>query len=168
MQNFKPCGDGWRPSPIHFERLLPLQNSGQNLKWRTFMKTSTHALSLKAPKAQAFDFLSRIENLPKWATLFCQKLERDANGRHKVITPNGEIFFRIDSDAPTGVIDMYGGPTEEALAHWPTRVIALGDNESMFIFTALQYPGISDSDFAAQCQGLEREFRHIKAHVEAT
>ena len=131
------------------------------------MKTSTHALPLKAPKARAFDFLSRIENLPKWATLFCQKLESDATGRHKVITPNGEIFFRIVSDPRTGVIDMYGGPTEETLAHWPTRVIALGDNESMFIFTALQYPGISNSDFAAQCQGLEREFPHIKAHVEA-
>ncbi len=132
------------------------------------MKTSTHSLSLKAPKDRAFDFLSRIENLPKWATLFCQKLERDAKGRHKVITPNGEIFFRVDGDAHTGVIDMYGGPTEEAMAHWPTRVIPLGDSESMFIFTALQYPGISDSDFAAQCEGLEREFPHIKAHVEAS
>ena len=62
---------------------------------------------------------------------------------------------------------MYGGPAEDALAHWPTRVIGLGDNESMFIFTALQYTGISDRDFSAQCQGLEGEFPHIKAHVEA-
>jgi hypothetical protein len=131
------------------------------------MNTSTHTLTLIASKERTFDFLSRIENLPKWATLFCQQLKRDAGGRHKVITPQGEIFFRIDGDARTGVIDMYGGPTEPSLAHWPTRVISLGDNESIFIFTALQYPGISDSDFAAQCQGLEREFPHIKAHVEA-
>ena len=72
-----------------------------------------------------------------------------------------------DADARTGVIDMYGGPSEEFLAHWPTRVIPLGDAESLFIFTALQYPGVPDEDFAAQCQGLEREFPHIKAHVEA-
>jgi len=131
------------------------------------VKTSTHSLSLKAPKGRAFDFLSQIDNLPKWATQFCRKLNRDAQGRHKVVTPAGEIFFRIDSDPRTGVIDMYGGPTEEAQAHWPARVIGLGDTESMFIFTALQYPGMSDSDFAAQCQGLEQEFPHIKAHVEA-
>ena len=130
------------------------------------MKTSTHTLTLKASKARTFDFLSRIENLPKWATLFCRKLEAVAGGRHKVVTPQGEIFFRIEGDARTGVIDMYGGPSEAALAHWPARVIPLGEDESMFIFTALQYPGISDNDFAAQCRGLEHEFPHIKAHVE--
>jgi hypothetical protein len=131
------------------------------------MKTSTHTLTLNAPKEHTFDFLSRIENLPKWATLFCRKLETVAGGQYKVITPHGEIFFRIEGDARTGVIDMYGGPNETALAHWPTRVIPLGKDQSMFIFTALQYPGISDSDFAAQCRGLEQEFPHIKTHVEA-
>ena len=131
------------------------------------MKASTHTLTLMASKDRTFEFLSRIENLPKWATLFCRKLEPVANGLYKVVTPKGEIFFRIESDAQTGVIDMYGGPSESALAHWPTRVIPLGENESMFIFTALQYPGVSDSDFAAQCQGLEQEFPHIKTHVES-
>jgi hypothetical protein len=93
------------------------------------MKTSTHTLALRASKERTFDFLSRIENLPKWATLFCRKLEQVAGDRYKVVTPQGEIFFRIDGDARTGVIDMYGGPSEGALAHWPTRVIPLGDNE---------------------------------------
>lgn len=131
------------------------------------MKTSTHTLTLNAPKQRTFDFLSRIENLPKWATLFCQRLEAVAGGRYKVVTPQGEIFFRIEGDAQTGVIDMYGGPNETTLAHWPTRVIPLGKDQSMFIFTALQYPGTSDRDFATQCQGLEQEFPHIKSHVEA-
>jgi hypothetical protein len=131
------------------------------------MNTSTHTLTLTAPRDRAFDFLSRIENLPKWATLFCRELKPVAGGRHKVITPQGEIFFRIEGDPRTGVIDMYGGPSEVAMAHWPTRVIPLGDAQSMFIFTALQYSGISNEDFASQCQGLESEFPHIKAHLEA-
>jgi len=96
-----------------------------------------------------------------------QRIEAVAAGQYKVVTPQGEIFFRIEGDAQTGVIDMYGGPNETALAHWPTRVISLGNDQSMFIFTALQYPGISDSDFATQCRGLEQEFPHIKAYVEA-
>jgi hypothetical protein len=54
------------------------------------------------------------------------------------------------------------------MAHWPTRVIPLGRGESLFIFTALQYPGVADDDFAAQCRGLEQEFPHIKEHVEST
>ena len=131
------------------------------------MNTSTHTLSLRASRERAFDFLSRIDNLPKWATAFCRKLNPIDDGRYKVITPQGEIFFRIDADTRTGVIDMYGGPTEDTLAHWPARVIPLGRDESLFIFTALQYPGIADSDFAAQCKGLEEEFPHIKAYVKS-
>ena len=130
------------------------------------MKTSTHTLSLSASRDSAFDFLSRIENLPKWATLFCRKLTPAGEGRYRVTTPGGDILFRIESDARTGVIDMYGGPTEDRMAHWPTRVIPLGADRSLFIFTALQYPGVSDADFAAQCAGLEQEFPHIRAQLE--
>ena len=130
------------------------------------MNTRTHTLSLNAPRDHAFAFLSRIENLPKWATLFCRRLTPAEGGRYRVTTPAGDILFRIVSDAQTGVIDMYGGATEDRMAHWPTRVIPLGEDESLFIFTALQYPGMSDADFAAQCKGLEQEFPHIKAHVE--
>jgi hypothetical protein len=131
------------------------------------MNTSTHTLALAVPKDRVFGFLSRIENLPKWATMFCRELKRDAAGGHKVVTPQGEIFFRIAADLRTGVIDMYGGPTEDAMAHWPTRVISVGERASLFIFTALQYAGISDEEFVAQCRGLEAEFPHIKAQVEA-
>ena len=131
------------------------------------MRTSTHTLALAVSKDKAFDFLSRIENLPKWATLFCKELKCDDMGRHKVVSPQGEIFFRIVADSASGVIDMYGGPTEDAMAHWPTRIIPIGEDGSLFIFTALQYPGLSDEDFALQCKGLESEFPHIKANMEA-
>ena len=102
------------------------------------MNTSTHSLTLSAPKQRTFDFLSRIDNLPKWATLFCRELKREPGGKHKVVTPQGEIFFRIVADPETGVIDMYGGPSEVAMAHWPSRVIGLDDRSSLFLFTALQ------------------------------
>ena len=131
------------------------------------MNTSTHSLTLSAPKQRTFDFLSRIDNLPKWATLVCRELKREPGGKHKVVTPQGEIFFRIVADPATGVIDMYGGPSEAVMAHRPTRVIGLDNLSSLFLFTALQYPGVSDEDFAAQCRGLEAELPHIKAQVEA-
>lgn len=129
------------------------------------MQTSTHTLRLTAPKARVFAFLSQIENLPKWATLFCRGLKRDAQGRWKVETPDGEIFFRIAADAETGVVDMYGGPTEDQMAYWPARVVERPGG-SLFIFTAFQYPGMPDEAFKAQCDGLQREFPHIRTHTE--
>jgi hypothetical protein len=130
------------------------------------MNTNTHTLELNASKADAFAFLSNIENLPKWATLFCKELKRDAEGRYKVVTPQGEIFFRIVSDPKTGVTDMYGGPAEDQMAYWPARVVERPGRGSLFIFTAMQYPGVSDEAFVAQCDGLKREFMHIKAHTD--
>ena len=130
------------------------------------MKTNTHTLPLSAAKKDAFAFLSTIENLPKWARRFCQELKKDAQGRFKVVTPQGEIFFRIESDPKTGVIDMYGGPKEDQMAYWPARVVDRPGHGSLFIFTAMQYPGVSDSDFAAQCEGLKQEFVHIKELTE--
>jgi hypothetical protein len=130
------------------------------------MNSNTHTLNLTASKERAFDFLSRIENLPKWATLFCKELKKVDGGRYKVVTPNGEIFFRIEADSKTGVIDMYGGADESQMAYWPARIVERPGAGSMFIFTAFQYPGVSDDAFAAQCEGLQKEFPHIKAHTE--
>jgi hypothetical protein len=130
------------------------------------MNTSTHTLPLAVSKQTAFAFLSKIENLPKWATRFCKELKKDASGRDKIVTPQGEIFFRIEADPATGVIDMHGGPAPDAEAYWPARVVERPGNGSLFIFTAMQYPGVPDADFAARCDGLQAEFEHIKRHVE--
>ena len=125
------------------------------------MKTSTHTLPLAAPKERTFGFLSQIENLPKWATRFCKSVRRDGDG-HRILTPQGEIAFRIEADARTGIVDMYGGPSADAMAHWPARVVATPDGGSLLIFTAFQYPGVPDDAFATQCAALAEEFDHLR------
>jgi len=130
------------------------------------VKTSTHTLPLRATKADAFAFLSNIENLPKWATVFCRELKRDEQGRYKVVTPGGEIFFRIVADEKTGAVDMYGGPSEQQMAYWPARVVERPGAGSLFIFTAMQHPGMTDESFAQQCKSLLQEFAHITAELD--
>lgn len=130
------------------------------------MNTNTHTLPLAASKDAAFAFLSRIENLPSWATRFCLALKKDAEGRHKVVTPQGEIFFRVAADPATGVIDMHGGPATGEEIYWPARIVERPGHGSLLIFTAMQYPGVPDDVFAAQCEGLKAEFEHIRRSVE--
>ncbi len=67
---------------------------------------------LNAPRDEVFEYLSRIENLPEWATDFAQELKYE-DGTAKVVNGLGEFYFRIDADVKTGVIDMYAGPSEE-------------------------------------------------------
>jgi hypothetical protein len=117
---------------------------------------------LGAQKDLVFEFLSKIENLPEWATDFAQELKYD-NGEAKVVNRLGEFYVSIFADDATGVIDIYAGPTEAELALFPTRVIALGKDKSAYSFTMFKAPGTPDELFESQYESLRREFDNIRA-----
>jgi hypothetical protein len=125
------------------------------------MTSRTVTAVLAAPKEEVFDYLSQIDNLPKWATDFAREL-RYEDGRAKVKNGLGEFLFSIEADPATGVIDMYSGPSEAELALFPTRVVPLSENRSAFTFTMFQTPGMPDELFESQYQSLVREFENIK------
>lgn len=126
------------------------------------METRTATTILSAPKTQVFDYLSRIENLPAWATEFAREL-RYEDGKPKVVNGLGEFYFAIDADPATGVIDMYAGPAEDELGLFPTRVVGLPGGASAFTFTMFQAPGMSDELFEAQYRSLLRELENLRA-----
>jgi hypothetical protein len=130
------------------------------------MTTRTVTAVLDAPREQVFDYLSRIENLPKWADEFARELKNEA-GKAKVVNGLGEFYFSIDADATSGVIDMYAGPGEDELALFPTRVVALGPDRSAYVFTMFKAPEMPDELFESQCESLRREFDNIRGHFAA-
>ncbi len=125
------------------------------------MKTHTVTTVLDAPKGHVFDYLSKVENLPEWASEFAREL-RYEEGKAKVVNGLGEFYFSIAADEETGVIDMYAGPTEEELGVFPTRVVSLPDGRSAYSFTMFQAPGMPDELFESQYQSLLREFENIR------
>ncbi len=92
------------------------------------MRSHTQVQVFSASKETVFSFLSDIRNIPKWATGFAKEL-KEIDGEYKVITPQGEIFFRMESDSKTGTIDMYAGPTKEQMAYFPSRVITMPEDK---------------------------------------
>jgi hypothetical protein len=116
---------------------------------------------LDAPKALVFDYLSQVGNLPDWATDFARELKYE-DGKAKVVNGLGEFYFRIEADADTGVIDMYAGPSEEELALFPTRVVALDGGRCAYSFTMFKAPGMPDELFESQYESLRREFDNIR------
>lgn len=129
------------------------------------MRSETVTVVLDAPKAEVFDFLSRVECLPVWATEFARELKWE-NGTAKVVNGLGEFWFRIDADRDTGVIDMRSGPEQDVLALFPTRVVPLGER-SAFMFTMFQAPGMPDELFASQHASLLRELEGLRARFAA-
>jgi len=125
------------------------------------VRSHTVTTVLPAPKADVFAYLSRIENLPEWASEFARELKYE-DGKAKVVNGLGEFFFSIDSDESTGVIDMYAGPTEDELGVFPSRVVPLPGDRSAYSFTMFQAPGMPDELFESQYQSLLREFENIR------
>lgn len=125
------------------------------------MRSATVTTVLDAPREAVFSFLADIENLPRWATEFARELRRDGDG-YKVVNGLGEFRFRIEADRETGVIDMFAGPTEDTMAVFPTRAVALPDGRTAYSFTMFQAPDMPDELFDAQYASLQREFANIE------
>jgi hypothetical protein len=129
------------------------------------MRSETVTTVLEATKDDVFEYLSKIENLPDWATEFARELTwRD--GEAVVLNGLGEFVLRIQADPDTGVIDMLAGPSADELALFPTRVVPLPDGRSAFTFTMFQGPGLPDELFESQHASLQREFQNIETRFE--
>jgi hypothetical protein len=113
----------------------------------------TVTIVVPAAKDTVFSFLAKVENLPAWATEFCEGLKRE--GEHfKVVTSFGELFFRIEADPRTGVIDMFSGPTPTDMDIFPCRVIGLGGGRSAITFTFFRPADMPEEMYERQYQSL--------------
>jgi uncharacterized protein YndB with AHSA1/START domain len=125
------------------------------------VESRTVTTVLAAPRERVFRYLADVKNLPEWATEFAREL-KVVDGRQKVVNGLGEFFFEIRTDEETGVIDMLAGPTADALALFPTRVIDLPGERSAFTFTMFRAPGQTEELFESQYRSLLREFENIE------
>ncbi len=131
------------------------------------MNHHTLTATFAAPRDEVFSYLADIERLPEWATEFARKLKL-VDGRYKVVNGLGEFFFEIRADPSSGVIDMLAGSSEDALALFPSRVVALADGGSAFTFTMFQAPGQPDEQFEGQYASLQHEFDNLKRRFGPT
>ena len=130
------------------------------------MNHETVIIAVKAAKQDVFKFLSHVENLPAWATEFCQGIRKDGE-HYKVTTSGGELFFRIESDSKTGVVDMFAGPTLDQQGIFPCRVLAPAGSPTLISFTFFQAPGMPDEVFEHQYQSLLIEMDGLRQRFGA-
>jgi len=130
------------------------------------MRSETVTTVLDSPRNEVFALLSDIERLPEWATEFARELRREGDD-YKVVNGLGEFYFSIAADERSGVIDMFAGPSKDAMAVFPTRAVALPDGRTAYSFTMFQAPGMPDELFEAQHESLQREFVNIERLLDA-
>jgi len=130
------------------------------------MTSRTVTTVLDAPKAEVFDYVADVENLPEWANEFARELVHE-NGLTKVVNGLGEFVIAFDADPGTGVVDMRSGPTADELALFPTRVVELPGGRSAFIVTMFRATDMPDELFESQYQSLLRELEGMRRRFAA-
>lgn len=116
-----------------------------------------------APIDTVFEFLSDIENLPKWSTKFVNKLTF-TGGKYVALTPIGEVFIRLEADRKAGLIDIYAGPTEQNMTPAYMRIISLPNGSTAIMFTFFQYDSTPDAIWEIFCEWIKVEVENIRKH----
>src|SRR3954470_797426 len=96
-------------------------------------------ISVAAPRDAVFNFLADIENLPKWAGAWCERLMLQ-RGRWWALTAEGEQVVDLETSAGTGVIDLRAGPSPERYRLTPIRVVALSARRTLVTIVLIEGP----------------------------
>ena len=124
------------------------------------MKIHTGNIVINIPRDEAFAYIAKYENIPKWSKNFILKLDRTGN-EYTATTPVGKMKFEMAADEKNGVIDLLldGKPL-------PTRVIALGPQTTLYLFTLILPPDLPEEEFQGGIKGLEEELQLLKEQLE--
>lgn len=128
----------------------------------------TRAITVHAPAAAVFAFVSNPENLPRWAVGFCQSIRRDAASEDRWIatTGQGDVPIRYVTDERLGVVDFHFSPLPGVEVAAFSRVVPNADGAE-YVFTQFQFPGMSDEVFRGQVRALAEELQVLRALIAA-
>lgn len=111
-------------------------------------------ITVSAPRDTVFNFLADIENLPRWAGSWCERLALQ-RGRWWALTSEGEQVMDMETSAGTGVIDLRAGMSPERFRLMPIRVVALSTRRTLVSFLVIEGPDETNDAFAQRRERLE-------------
>ena len=143
--------------------MLPAGGGELTAIWRTIhtpMKSRTLTLNVAAGRDTVFAFLSRIENLPQWASESLGEVEREAFG-WRAATPLGDRHLALCADERTGVIDLLLGEKSDEMTLHPLRVISQ-PHGALVTMTLVQAPDEPEEWFERAQASWLADFRRLK------
>ena len=128
------------------------------------MDLLTYTATLRASRDSVFNFIANIENLPRWAASFCERVDVE-HGRWKGLTALGEVWLELDACRTTGAIVLHAGTSHDRLAPLPILVLKLGEGRTLVGVTfasvaarATELVRRDPRDVAADLHGLAKRF----------
>src|SRR3990172_8251155 len=110
------------------------------------LKSRTLSVSINCDPGRVYEFVSKPENLPKWAKMFCRSIKKSKGG-WIVETPQGPVKVRFIRKNEFGIFYHYVKPAPGVEFLVPMRVVPNGSGSEV-IFTLFQPAGMSDEKSA--------------------
>lgn len=129
------------------------------------MGVYTGSTLIEAPPERVFEYVCVPENQPEWAVNFVRATRPLGDGRHVMDTPAGELTYRVEADATRGTVDFVF-ETAQGDSVLPTRVVP-HPTGSVFTFTILRQPGMSDGAWEAGKRGLDEELSVLASRLQS-
>jgi hypothetical protein len=131
---------------------------------RTLHEVRHVSVSIARSPADVYAFVSRPENLPRWATGLAPTIE-NVDGEWIADAPAGKVKVRLAERNALGVLDHDVVLESGATVHVPMRVIPNGTGSEV-VLTVLREEGVPDEKFDADTRWVERDLKGLKAVLE--
>jgi len=130
------------------------------------MRNINHvSVYIARPPSDVYEFASNGENLPQWAAgLARSQVKRDGDV-WIMDAPFGKATVKFVERNDFGVMDHDVTLESGVTIHNPMRVVAHGEG-SEFVFTLFQQPEMSDEQFAADKEAVEKDLQTLKTLLE--
>ena len=130
------------------------------------MASETRKLSVSIDRAaaEAYEFLSRPENFPQWASGLGASL-RQAGADWIAETPDGPATVCFTERNSRGVLDHSVHLPRGGSVYVPLRVVASGGGCEL-VLTLFRLPGVSEEKFAADAAWVMRDLQAAKRILE--
>lgn len=128
------------------------------------MKSKTMNTFIKTDPKTVYDFVSNLENLPRWASSTFPSI-KEMNGEWVIETPHGQNKVMVAERNDFGILDHHVRLTSGVEVYVPMRVVKNG-NGSEVMLTVFQTSEMTDEGFAKDIETVEKDLNHLKTIIE--
>lgn len=126
-------------------------------------ETKNISVSIGCPLDFGYDFLHRPENFPTWASGLCKSIRKVGND-WIAETPQGQLKISFTEWNKFGILDH--------LVHVPNGIVYVSMRiipnfeGSEIVFTLFRPPGMTDQQFTADAELVQRDLNEVKQLLE--
>lgn len=133
---------------------------------QTTLEVRHVSVPIDRPPTDVYQFASKPENMPKWASGLAGSLHRVDGEWVADGAAIGRVRVRFTEPNPFGILDHDVTLPTGATVHNPLRVLPNGQGSEV-VFSVFRQPGISAEQFANDTRTVEKDLRTLKRLVES-